>query len=128
MAVMNAARLARALEQGGFNHDQALVLSESLADEIEQTVATKEQVELVVTREIHALRSEVLREISALRGEMQRDNGALRGEMLRDNGALRGEMIGAMADLKTSMIKWMIGLMIGQLGLILVVGNMLWGR
>ena len=59
---------------------------------------------------------------------MQRDDARLRGEMhARINGTLRGEMIGAIADLKTSMIKWMIGLMIGQFGLILAVGNMLWG-
>lgn len=48
--------------------------------------------------------------------------------MLREIGVLRTDMIGAIADLETSMIKWMVGLMVGQLGLILVVGDMLWGK
>jgi hypothetical protein len=103
---VNAARLTRSLEQSGFNHEQAVGLSESLADEIERTVATKEHVELVVTREV----------------------GSLRHDLQSQIGELRAEMIGTVGDLKTSMIEWTVGLVFGQFGMFLLIGGLLRGK
>ena len=61
---MNAARMARNLVQDGWPPEQARSLSEHLADEIESTVATKDHVELVVSREAQQLRVEMHEEFS----------------------------------------------------------------
>lgn len=56
---MNAARFARNLVEDGVEPKPAQSLAEHLADEIDRTVATKEHVELVVTREVQQLRVEM---------------------------------------------------------------------
>ena len=56
---MNAARFARNLFEDGVEPKLARSLAEHLADEIDRTVATKEHVELVVTREVQQLRVEM---------------------------------------------------------------------
>jgi CRP-like cAMP-binding protein len=56
---MNAARFARNLVEDGVEPKLAQSLAEHLADEIDRTVATKEHVELVVTREVQQLRVEM---------------------------------------------------------------------
>jgi hypothetical protein len=56
---LNAARLARNLVADGVDRALAEPLAEHLADEIERTVATREHVEMVVTREVQQLRVEM---------------------------------------------------------------------
>lgn len=56
---MNAARLARNLIDDGVDPKLAQSLAENLGDEIERTVATKEHVDMVVTREVQQLRVEM---------------------------------------------------------------------
>jgi hypothetical protein len=56
---MNAARFARSLVEDGVEPKLAQSLAEHLADEIDRTVATKDNVEVVVTREVQALRVEM---------------------------------------------------------------------
>ena len=59
---MNAARFARHLIEDGVDPKLAQPLAEHLAEEIERTVATKEHVEMVVTREVQQLRVEMHQE------------------------------------------------------------------
>jgi DNA anti-recombination protein RmuC len=56
---VNPARLARNLIADGIDRALAEPLAEHLADEIERSVATREHVELVVTREVQQLRVEM---------------------------------------------------------------------
>jgi hypothetical protein len=62
---MNAARFARSLVEDGVEPKLAQSLAEHLADEIDRTVATKEHVEMVVTREVQQLRVEMHQEFQA---------------------------------------------------------------
>ena len=59
---MNAARFARHLTEDGVDPKIARPLAEHLAEEIERTVATKEHVEMAVTREVQQLRVEMHQE------------------------------------------------------------------
>ena len=52
---MNAARFARNLIEDGVDPKLAQPLAEHLAEEIDRTVATKEHVEMVVSREVQQL-------------------------------------------------------------------------
>ena len=67
---MNAARFARHLIQDGVDPKLAQPLAEHLAEEIERTVATKEHVEMVVTREVQQLRVEMHQEFRRSNAEM----------------------------------------------------------
>ena len=67
---MNAARFARNLIQDGVDPKLAQPLAEHLAEEIERTVATKEHVEMVVTREVQQLRVEMHQEFRRSNAEM----------------------------------------------------------
>jgi hypothetical protein len=67
---MNAARFARHLIEDGVDPKIAQSLAEHLAEEIERTVATKEQVEMVVTREVQQLRVEMHQEFQRSNAEM----------------------------------------------------------
>jgi hypothetical protein len=59
---MNAARFARNLIEDGDDPKLAQPLAGHLAEEIEPAVATKEHVEIVVTREVQQLRGEMHQE------------------------------------------------------------------
>ena len=59
---MNAARLARHLVEVGVDPKLAQSLAEHLTDKVEGSVATKEHVEMVVTREVQQLRVEMHQE------------------------------------------------------------------
>ncbi|HEX6111205.1 MAG TPA: hypothetical protein VFZ10_02785 [Geminicoccaceae bacterium] len=67
---MNAARFARNLIEDGVDPKLAQPLAEHLAEEIERTVATKEHVEMVVTREVQQLRVEMHQEFRRSNAEM----------------------------------------------------------
>jgi hypothetical protein len=59
---MNAARFVRNLVEDGIDPKIGQPLAERRADEIDRTVATKEHVEMVVTREVQQLRVEMHQE------------------------------------------------------------------
>ena len=67
---MNAARFARNLIEDGVDPKIAQPLAEHLAEEIERTVATKEHVEMVVSREVQQLRVEMHQEFRRSNAEM----------------------------------------------------------
>jgi hypothetical protein len=62
---MNAARFARNLIEDGVDPKIAQPLAEHLAEEIDRTVATKEHVEMVMTREVQQLRVEMHQEFQS---------------------------------------------------------------
>lgn len=65
---MNAAHMIRRFEAGGFNRDQATCLAETIADEVESTVATREFVELAIGRATSRLAT--AEEVAALARDM----------------------------------------------------------
>jgi hypothetical protein len=67
---LNAARLARHLAEDGLDPTLARSLAEHLTDEIEQTVATNDHVDAVVTREVQGLRVEMTQQLQGLRVEL----------------------------------------------------------
>jgi hypothetical protein len=67
---MNAARFARNLIEDGVDPKIAQPLAEHLAEEIERTVATKEHVEMVVSREVQQLRGEMHQEFQRFDGRV----------------------------------------------------------
>jgi hypothetical protein len=62
--------LARHLAEDGVDPDLARSLAEHLSDEIEQSVAAKDHLDTVVTREVQGLRVEMTQQIQNLRVEL----------------------------------------------------------
>ena len=97
---LKAARRLR--NEGGFNEKQAGILVDTFAEGMDETLATKadlEKTELVLRGEIGTLRGEAketeatLRgEIGTLRGEAKQTEAALRGEIKETEATLRGEI------------------------------------
>jgi hypothetical protein len=67
---LQAARLARHLAEDGVDPELARSLVEHLSDEIEQSVATKDHVDTIVTREVQGLRVEMTQQLQSLRVEL----------------------------------------------------------
>jgi hypothetical protein len=67
---LNAARPARHLTEDSVDPGLARSLAEHLTDEIEQSAATKDHVDTVVTREVQRLRVEMTQQIQSLRVEL----------------------------------------------------------
>jgi hypothetical protein len=86
---MNAAGMIRRFEAGGFTHEQAVCLAETLTDEVESTVATREFVEQAIERALTRFAAE---DLAALRREFGEDLNALRRDFTEELHALRREM------------------------------------
>jgi hypothetical protein len=67
---MNAARFARNPIEDGVDPKLAQPLAEHLAEEIDRTVATKDHVEMIVSREVQQLRVEIHQEFQRFHAEM----------------------------------------------------------
>lgn len=86
---MNAAAMIRRFEAGGFTHEQAVCLAETLTDEVESTVATREFVEAAIERANARL---VAEDLNPLRRDFAEDLNALRRDFTEELHALRREM------------------------------------
>jgi hypothetical protein len=93
---LNAARVARRLQEGGIDPRQAGTIAEVLADEV-----LDPQTGLVTRDALHAAMAEVRHEIAELRAEMRTDIAELRAEMRTDIAELRVEMRTEIAALRT---------------------------
>jgi hypothetical protein len=92
---MNAARAIRHLEQAGFTHEQATSVIEIMQEEVLETLATREFVELACERVKDELRSE----IRALRMELKSESRALAIDF---------------RDRHTNLVKWIAGIAVMQ--------------
>jgi DNA anti-recombination protein RmuC len=89
---MNAARLARSLTADGVEPKLAQSLAEHLAEEIDRTVATREQVETVVSREVQQLRVEMHEEFQRFDGRITQRLDGFGTEMTRRLDSFETEM------------------------------------
>ena len=89
---MNAARFARNLVEDGVEPKLAQSLAEHLADEIDRTVATKEPVELVLTRQVQQLRVEMHEEFQRFDARVTDRLDAFGSENTRRLDAFESEM------------------------------------
>ena len=89
---MNAARFARSLVEDGVEPKLAQSLAEHLADEIDRTVATREHVEMVVTREVHGLRVEMHEEFQRSDARMSERLDTFQDRVTRRFDAFESEL------------------------------------
>ena len=116
---MNAARFARSLVEDGVDPKLAQSLAEHLADEIDRTVATKEHVEMVVTREVQQLRVEVHEEFQRSDARLTDRLDTFQEQMTRRFDAFQSQMTQRLDSQWRWLITSLIVLFLAMLGNIL---------
>jgi hypothetical protein len=119
MLWMNAARFARSLVEDGVDPKLAQSLAEHLADEIDRTVATKEHVEMVVTREVQQLRVEVHEEFQRSDARLTDRLDTFQEQMTRRFDAFQSQMTQRLDSQWRWLITSLIVLFLAMLGNIL---------
>ncbi len=128
-------RFVKHLTESGFTEKQAETLAEEQVALLNTNLATKADIE-TIKADIEALRLETKADIEALRLETKADIEALRLETKADIEALRlgtkadieALRLGTKADialLKADLLKWMLGALIAQGGLIVALVKLL---
>ena len=105
---MNPARFARHLVEDGVDPKLAQSLAENLADEIERSVATKEHVEMVVTREVQQLRVEMHQEFQRFDTRMTERLDGFQGDMTQRFDCFQSQITQRL----DSQVRWLMTSMI----------------
>ena len=116
---MNAARFARSLVEDGVDPKLAQSLAEHLADEIDQTVATKEHVEMVVTREVQQLRVEMHEEFQRFDARVTNRLDTFQEQMTRRFDTVHNQITQRLDSQSRWMTTSLIALFLAMLGNIL---------
>ncbi len=134
-------RVVKRLKEAGFSEPQAETVTDVLREARDtelSALATKTDLAAVkaelkadiasVRAEIGNLRSEVKAEIGNLRSEVKAEIGSLRDELKADIKLLRADTDSAIARGQAETLKWMIGLLLVQGGLIVGLLRLLPGH
>lgn len=115
-------KLARRLEAAGLSAAQAAGVAEALVETVVADPATRS--DLMSTEA--ALRGDMARFESSLRGEMAALETSLRAEIVglraevgQVEARLRGEMNAGFAAVKVDILRWMVPLLLAQMGITL---------
>ncbi len=115
-------RFVKHLTENGFTEQQAEVLADEQVHLLNTNLATQADI-AAVQREIAAIQ----RDIEVLRQETKADIEVLRQETKADIEVLRQETKAGLAEVKSDLIKWMVGALIVQGGVIVALLKLLPG-
>ena len=122
-------RFVKHLTENGFTEQQAEVLADEQVHLLNTNLATQVDI-AAVQREIAAVQREIAavqREIEVLRQETKAGIEVLRQETKADIEVLRQETKAGLAEVKSDLIKWMVGALIAQGGVIVALLKLLPG-
>jgi hypothetical protein len=105
-------RIVKRLIQAGFSDVQAETVTDVVVENHQTAVA-----DLATKSELLAVKSELKADLAGLRSELKADIAELRADLKGDIGSLRAEM---KAD-KGDMLKWGIGILFVQGGILLTL-------
>jgi hypothetical protein len=121
-------KLARRLEAAGFGREQAMGAAEALAEVIGEAIVTRDYLDHRLGEtdaRIAALEANLRAEIATLdtnlRAEIATLDTNLRAEIATREAGLRTHL----ADVRTELLKWMIGLLLGQTAIIAALVRLL---
>ena len=129
------ASIAQKAFEAGFNLNSQK-LKKQVIDEIKYEIVTKDllQAEFKASRaefkqesqqSINELRNEVKQEINELRAEVKQEINELRAEVKQEINDLRTEVKDMIAKTQTNTLKWVIGIQITSLGVIIAAISIL---
>ncbi len=120
-------RFVKRLTRTGFTEEQAEALADEQVALLNSNLATKEnllRLEAVQKRQMTELEGRQKRQMTELEGRQKRQLAELEGRQKQRMTELEGRLQRQMAELKADLLKWMIGALIAQTGVIagLVLG------
>ena len=122
-------RFVKHLTENGFTEQQAEVLADEQVQLLNTNLATQADVAAIqrdiagVQREIEVLRQETKANIEGLRQETQANLATVRQEI----EVLRQETKASLAGVQSDLLKWMVGALIAQGGVIVTLLKLLPG-
>ena len=122
-------RFVKHLTENGFTEQQAEVLADEQVSLLNSNLATQADVAAIqrdiaaIHRDIDALRQETKAEIESLRQETKADIEVLRQETKASIAGVQREI----AEVKSDLIKWLVGALIAQGGLVVALLKFLQG-
>ena len=133
-------RFVKRLTENGFTEQQAEVLADEQVHLLNSNLATQADV-AAIHQDIDALRQETKADIDALRQETKADIDALRQETQANIATVRqeievlrqetkasiAEVQRDIAEVKSDLIKWMVGALIAQGGVVVALLKLLQG-
>ena len=126
-------RFVKHLTENGFTEQQAEVLADEQVSLLNTNLATQADI-AAIHQDIDALRQETKADIAALRQETKASIEVLRQEtktsiagVQRDIEILRQETKASIAEVKSDLIKWLVGALIAQGGLVVALLRLLQG-
>ena len=120
-------RFVKHLTENGFTEQQAEVLADEQVHLLNTNLATQADI-AAIQRDIAAIQREIAtvqREIEVLRQETKAGIEVLRQETKAEIEVLRQETKASMAEVKSDLIKWMVGALIAQGGVIVALLKLL---
>ena len=109
-------RFVKHLTENGFTEQQAEVLADEQVSLLNSNLATQADV-AAIHRDIDALRQETKADIEVLRQETKADIEVLRQETKASIAGVQREI----AEIKSDLIKWLVGALIAQGGLVVAL-------
>ena len=119
-------RFVKRLTENGFTEQQAEVLADEQVSLLNSNLATQADV-AAIHQDIDALRQETKANIDALRQETKANIESLRQETKADIEALRLGTQADLADMKSDLLKWVMGALIAQGGVVVALLKLLQG-
>ena len=85
----------RLRQEAGFNEDQARVLVDTFAQCVDESLATKRQVqdtEMALRRDMQRMEASLRGDLASLRGDLEKTEASLRGDLEKTEASLQGDM------------------------------------
>lgn len=106
VVAFDALAYVRRLEQGGVSHEAAVTQAEALADAIDPTLVTKQDLQHTES----TLKAAIKAEVESVRADLKIGLTELRGELRTELAKTRGDMMTEIAKSKLSTIVWLVSL------------------
>ncbi len=113
-------RFVKHLTENGFTEQQAEVLADEQVHLLNTNLATQADI-AAIHQDIDALRQETKADIAGVQREIE----VLRQETRADIEVLRQETRAGLAEVKADLIKWMVGALIAQGGVVVALLRLL---
>ncbi len=117
-------RFVKRLTESGFTERQAETLADEQVALLNANLATKADI-AAVKADIAKLRAELKADIAKLRAELKGDVAKVRAEFKGDIAKVQAELKADIATVKADLLKWMIGALIAQGGLVVALVKLL---
>ena len=122
-------RFVKRLTENGFTEQQAEVLADEQVSLLNSNLATQADI-AAIQRDIDALRQETKANIDALRQETQAHIATVRQEIEVLRQETKASIAGVqrdIAEVKSDLIKWLVGALIAQGGVVVALLKLLQG-